>query len=99
MTTETFDIKAAKRYLETGGLGEVVGLTELSMSQGFRKVQSDTDMAMALCLLAAEGLQAREIISDLIGRIDDDLNYVPDSEALQRGRDFLAARSKRSWTT
>ncbi len=44
-------------YLRTGGLGEVAGLTELAMNSGHPKVTSDTTMAMALCILAAEGLK------------------------------------------
>lgn len=55
-----YDLDAAKDYLEAGGLGEVIGLAEMSKSMGFPKVQMDTDMAMALCLLADEALRARQ---------------------------------------
>jgi len=53
------DVDEAMRYLTTGGLGEVIGMTSWSLSDGVRKVQMDTDMAMALCLLASEALEAR----------------------------------------
>lgn len=54
------DIEEAKRYLETGGLGEVIGLTSVAMEAGSPKVQMDSDMAMALCLLADEALKRRK---------------------------------------
>lgn len=54
-----YDLKAATEYLEMGGLGEVLGLAEMSKSMGFPKVQMDTDMAMALCLLADEALRSK----------------------------------------
>lgn len=54
------DIEEAVRYLETGGLGEVVGLTSFSIQAGHQKVQMDADMAMALCLLAEEALKRRK---------------------------------------
>lgn len=56
MTTK---IDEAKSYLETGGLGEVIGLTDMAMQAGQPKVQMDADMAMALCLLADEALRRR----------------------------------------
>lgn len=52
-------IKDAMDYLMTGGLGEVIGFTSMALEAGRPKVQSDTDMAMALCLLADEALKAR----------------------------------------
>lgn len=48
------NISEARRYLETGGLGEVIGITDLAMRGGSPKVQMDTDMALALCFMAAE---------------------------------------------
>lgn len=54
-----YDVREADNYLATGGLLEVIGMTLTSMKAGFPKVQSDTDMMMALCLLADEGLKAR----------------------------------------
>lgn len=54
-----YDVREADNYLSTGGLLEVIGLTLASLKAGFPKVQSDTDMMMALCLLADEGLKAR----------------------------------------
>lgn len=59
MTDET-GVKDAKEYLETGGLGEVVGLTDMAKKMGQPKVQMDTDMAMALCILANEALHRRK---------------------------------------
>lgn len=54
------DIKAAKDYLETGGLGEVIGFTQIAIDHDQPKVQMDTDMAMALCLLASEAIKRRK---------------------------------------
>ncbi|WP_312412013.1 hypothetical protein [Shinella sp.] len=54
-----YDVKEAEDYLADGGLGEVIGLTHGAKEMGSEKVQMDTDMAMALCLLADEGLKAR----------------------------------------
>lgn len=56
---EEYDLDHAKRYLETGGLGEVIGFTDLAVKSGEFKVQMDADMAMALCLLASEALENR----------------------------------------
>lgn len=53
------NIKDAQKYLETGGLGEVIGFTSVALEAGKPKVQMDTDMAMALCLLADETLKRR----------------------------------------
>lgn len=53
------DIESAKSYLETGGLGEVIGLTDIAIQMDQPKVQMDADMAMALCLLASEALNRR----------------------------------------
>lgn len=53
-------VKEAKEYLETGGLGEVVGLTDIAFKMGQPKVQMDTEMAMALCMLANEALNRRK---------------------------------------
>ena len=44
---------AAEAYLRDGGIGEVYGLADLAMRLGQQKVQMDTDMAIALCRLAA----------------------------------------------
>lgn len=46
-------VDAARRYLASGGLGEVFGLADLTMRSGGEKVQMDTDLALALCMLAA----------------------------------------------
>jgi len=55
-----YDVAEATTYLETGGLGEVIGLTDLARQMEQSKVQMDTDMAMALCLLAGEALKVRK---------------------------------------
>ena len=59
MSDPNYDVESAKRYLETGGLGEVIGLTSIAAEHKQPKVQMDTDMAMALCLLADEALKRR----------------------------------------
>jgi len=61
MTDAKEAIEEAQRYLETGGLGEVMGLASASMGAGMPKVQMDTDMAIALCILADEALKARRV--------------------------------------
>lgn len=55
-----YDLKQATEYLETGGLGEVIGLTDMARQMDNPKIQMNTDMAMALCLLADEALRARK---------------------------------------
>ena len=54
------DVKEAMKYLQDGGLGEVIGLTDAAMKAGSPKVQSDTEMVMALCILAHEAIETRE---------------------------------------
>lgn len=53
------DVAGATKYLETGGLGEVIGLTQMAIDMNQPKVQLSADMAMALCLLADETLKRR----------------------------------------
>lgn len=48
------------RYLEDGGMGEVTGLAMMSKDLGQAKVQMDTDMALALCVLAGESVTRRK---------------------------------------
>lgn len=55
-----YDVQSARGYLETGGLGETMGLALMAAEANQPKVQMDTDMAVALCQLAAEALSARE---------------------------------------
>ena len=55
-----YDVAEATAYLETGGLGEVIGLTDVARQYERSKVQMNTDMAMALCLLADEAIKARK---------------------------------------
>lgn len=50
------DIASALQYLRTGGLGEVVGFADLARQSKQPKVQMDTDMALALCIMAALSL-------------------------------------------
>lgn len=54
-----YDVKESEKYLASGGLGEVIGFTELAREMSQPKVQMDTDMAMALCLLANEAIHTR----------------------------------------
>jgi hypothetical protein len=58
-TKREADIASARKYLETGGLGEVVGFTDLALQAGQLKVQSDADMVMALCLMAADAIELK----------------------------------------
>lgn len=55
-----FDVEESTRYLTTGGLGEVMGMADICRQLQQPKVQMDTDMAIALCLLAAEALEQRK---------------------------------------
>lgn len=55
-----YNVEEATEYLATGGLGEVIGLTDMAREMSEPKVQMNTDMAMALCLLADEALKARK---------------------------------------
>jgi hypothetical protein len=54
-----YNLEEATRYLETGGLGEVYGLADMSRQLGQDRVQIDTDMAVALCRLAGKALEGR----------------------------------------
>lgn len=58
-TAQQASVDEATKYLANGGLGEVIGLTHIAMQSQQPKVQMDTDMAMALCILADETLQRR----------------------------------------
>lgn len=53
------DIADAMAYLTTGGLGEVIGFTDLAYQSKQAKVQCDTDMMVAILLLAAESIDKR----------------------------------------
>lgn len=57
-----YNVEEAMTYLADGGLGEVIGLTHSAKEMQSAKVQMDTDMAMALCLLADEALKARKAV-------------------------------------
>ena len=52
-------IHEAMDYLKTGGLGEVMGMAAVTQEAGLPKVEMDTEMALALCELAADGLKYR----------------------------------------
>lgn len=54
------DIETCLKYLETGGLGEVIGFTSISYELDQPKVQSDTDLMMAILILAQEALDNRK---------------------------------------
>lgn len=58
-TSTVRDEDEAMRYLLTGGLGEVMGLADMARNMNQPKVQMDTDMALALCTLAAESVKRR----------------------------------------
>lgn len=60
----SYDVEEATEYLEGGGLGEVIGLTDIAAGMGQSKVQMNTDMAMALCMLAIEALEARRQVEN-----------------------------------
>lgn len=53
------DVADAMDYLLTGGLGEVIGFTEMFASRKEPKVQCDTDMMQAILILASEAAEAR----------------------------------------
>ena len=55
----TDKVQEAIDYLKDGGLGEVIGLAADTQRSGLPKVQMDTEMALALCQLAGDGLKYR----------------------------------------
>lgn len=67
-----YDLVEALSWLSTGGmtevigpteiLEEVIGLTEMAREMQQNEVIVNTDMAMTLCLLAAEALKARKLL-------------------------------------
>jgi len=63
MATFNPDIESATEYLRTGGLGEVIGFTGIALQMQQPKVQMDTDMAMALCLLASAAIEFKKGLS------------------------------------
>lgn len=52
------DIAFSLSYLKTGGLGEVVMATDAAYQAKMPKVQSSPDLILALCILAAQALEA-----------------------------------------
>jgi hypothetical protein len=59
------EIADAMDYLLTGGLGEVIGFTEMFASRKEPKVQCDTDMMRAVLILASEAADARAKHKDI----------------------------------
>lgn len=57
MAVDRKDIDDCLAYLKTGGLGEVIGFTQLYADMGHEKVQNDTDLTLAILELAAIGLE------------------------------------------
>jgi hypothetical protein len=57
MTTNP-DILFAQDYLKSGDLGEVEGMARLSLDLGSERVACDSATAIALCMLAEEGINA-----------------------------------------
>jgi len=53
------DIAFSVDYLATGGLGEVVMITDQAYRAKQPRVQSTPDMILALCILAQEAIDAR----------------------------------------
>ena len=53
-------IQECIEYLQDGGMGEVIGLTSTAFGNGDKKVQCDTDLQMAILILADEALTARK---------------------------------------
>lgn len=53
------DITRAIDYLSTGGMGEVVGITDAAYRAKQPRIQSTPDLVLALCILAQETLAAR----------------------------------------
>jgi len=60
MSDSRSEIDEALKYLETGGLGEVIGFADVAQTMGQPKVQMDTAMALALCELANETIVRRQ---------------------------------------
>jgi len=52
------DIRFSLEYLKSGGLAEVLWFTESAYRARQPKVQSDTDLVMALIILAQRGIDA-----------------------------------------
>lgn len=52
-------VKAALAYLDSGGLVETAGLTDMALTMKHTHIKVDTAQAMALCYLAAEALAHR----------------------------------------
>lgn len=53
------DVKAAARYLEDGGLGEVMHALHMTADMGQNIVQSETALIIALCAMAGQHIETR----------------------------------------
>jgi hypothetical protein len=54
------DVKFSLNYLTTGGLMEMAVFADVVFKAGAEKVQMGSADAIALCMLAAEALEARQ---------------------------------------
>lgn len=52
-------IEGCRKYLASGGLGEVIGFTSMYADMGHEKVQNDTDLMLAILELAQWGLNTQ----------------------------------------
>lgn len=87
-------VAASMEYLRTGGLGEVIGLTSLALREGWKDVRSDTEMAMALCLLAARAEAAEARIKGLETARGDDRAIADLVRAYLRDREWVEHHGK-----
>jgi len=53
------EVNDCHKYLATGGLGDIQGITQMAVDMGAPKVQNDTALEWAILELAFEGLNAR----------------------------------------
>lgn len=66
----TKNILDALAYLQDGGLMEVSQLTAGAMRLGQPKVEAETALAMALCLLADETYKLRIAVAEIVAAND-----------------------------
>lgn len=55
------NIEAALEYLREGGLAEVFGMAMVAITEKYDKFLLDTDIALALCMLAQEAANQRTV--------------------------------------
>lgn len=63
MSVVRYDVTEAMDYLTSGGLGEVMGRASVAADANAPTVQLDTDLAIALCVLANRGMEAGDVAS------------------------------------